>query len=266
MVEDADGERSQRSMLDECTAGAMLVLQERCREAEERFKQEKSQRESMETELESLKECLDGINVTQTSILLDRQGEEDAQIEQLKSHLAELRQTEEQRKALEAELETLKQENESLKQMSETDKTHRESKAQELYDSQVENLRQIIRDRSDELETLKAQFDAEIASRDEQLTTMKAEIESQWKGAENNEQTIKILRDTLAKKEEVLEENNEQAERVANDFRAVETRCQEMEDEWQAAEQRAADMEEELAKTSEARAQAENEKNSVSLS
>jgi chromosome segregation ATPase len=180
----------------------------------------------------------------------------------LKAKVEELLNVEIVRKELEAELQKLREENEGLKKGVEENSKH-DSKAAELLDSQVETLRQIIRERSEELDEIKQKFELEMSSREEQIVTLKNEVESHWKTSEEDEGKLKSLRDSLDRKEELLLDRESENEQLLNDIHALEARSKEMEEEWNAIEQRRGEMEEDVVKMADAKRHIETERNGV---
>jgi hypothetical protein len=272
MIEEANGERSQRSVLDECTADAMRVLQERCLEAEEKCKREIHSRRTLESELSQLQDCLDSFNATQHSLCLpELDGEE---LESLKARVGQLQVAEEQRKALEDELEMLRVENEQLQERLDrvaddspapAPKTQRKS-AMELHSVEVTELREIIRHTSEELDELKTKYDEDIAERDSRIGELRQEVEMQWSRTESEQEKIEKLIAALEEKENQLEEmqeHNERNERMENDYNALVTRCQEMEEEWQLSEKEKQDLLSDFTEATDIKYQLENERNAV---
>jgi chromosome segregation ATPase len=268
MIEEANGERSQRSLLDECTADAMRVLQERCLEAEEKCKREVQNRKTIEGELHHLQECLDSFNSTQQSLYIPEvaDGEE---AESLKGRIKQLQLAEEQRKVLEDELEMLRIENEQLQERVDrlTDgspRVQRESTAV-LHSVEVTDLREIVRQSSEELDELKEKYNEEIANRDEEIEKLRAEVSAQWTNTETGQQKVGKLMVALEEKANLLEEMEHQNEQMELGCQELLTRCQELEEECQVLGKQKQEMLEDNAKMVEIKQLLESERSAVSF-
>ncbi|KZT37118.1 hypothetical protein SISSUDRAFT_883747 [Sistotremastrum suecicum HHB10207 ss-3] len=272
IVDEAENEKSQRSVLDECSAGAMFILQERVRIAEERLAKENEEKSRMRDELENMHSQLADFTNVSLGDIIEREtpaSEDKEELEALRGQAIHFERTAhewaQREHSMIIERDTILQEKEHME---------KEYAASKEKNSQLETrlaeLEEAIKTSQSKDGLERDAHDAELDDAhkratltEERVTILQQELEAQWKNAQKAADVESELKAAVREKEDDIQSKVAAIERLEHELEVINARLIEVESNWQESEQRASDLEAELTQAMDEKTDAEDQRDQV---